>query len=45
MTISDSSYFTDFHRLSSEYKQWLTAMGAVNATVLALVLLLNLSSG
>jgi len=41
MNISDSSYFTDFQKLSSEYRQWLTAIGAVNTTVLAFVLILT----
>ncbi|MBT8421136.1 MAG: hypothetical protein KJO08_09775 [Gammaproteobacteria bacterium] len=41
MTTSDSYHFTNFHKLSSEYRQWLTAMGAVNTTVLAFVLILT----
>lgn len=41
MDTTDSSYFTDFQKLSSEYRQWLTAIGAVNTTVLAFVLVLT----
>ncbi|VFM95394.1 MAG: hypothetical protein BECKG1743F_GA0114225_100654 [Candidatus Kentron sp. G] len=41
MNTSNSSHFADFHKLSSEYRQWLTAMGAVNTTVLAFVLILT----
>ncbi|VFN08046.1 MAG: hypothetical protein BECKG1743D_GA0114223_112541 [Candidatus Kentron sp. G] len=41
MDPTDFLNFTDFMKLSSVYGKWLTAIGAVNTTVLALVLTLT----